>query len=244
MPANPATKTSTYTPENATVDHALTVLASCEKTVGSFLKSFDQEESGGRGRGTTSDIEQDLLRALLIFAAAGLDAVVKQLISDCLSTILAKNDAARNMLAKYTKDIITTKLGDAKTTNPDILSQILLQDNPRNFIRHRLIHDLKSGSLQSRNELFRIAAHFDIPSKDLTRDYDLLDSIFKIRNVIIHEMDTDLTLPRPNRNQRQRNDMVNHANILLDIALTFIQKTDKKLSELSEGLEADTYDRT
>ena len=44
----------------------------------------------GKPRGITTDQEQDILRAMLIAAASGLDASIKQLIRDCLQALLVK----------------------------------------------------------------------------------------------------------------------------------------------------------
>src|SRR5262245_15398576 len=45
-----------------------------------------------RGGGALTDAEQDLLRAMLVFAAAGLDSLLKRLIRDALGS-LAERDA-------------------------------------------------------------------------------------------------------------------------------------------------------
>src|SRR5690242_2085324 len=54
-----------------------------------FGKAFEilKRERGGK-RGMTTDEEQDILRASVVFAAAGLDAVAKQLIRDAVPVLL------------------------------------------------------------------------------------------------------------------------------------------------------------
>jgi len=49
----------------------------------------------------TTDEEQDLLRAMLVMAAAGLDSMTKQLIRDALPQVVHRTGAAREGLEKF-----------------------------------------------------------------------------------------------------------------------------------------------
>src|SRR5438093_6910832 len=51
--------------------------------------------------GALTDAEQDLLRAMLVFAAAGLDSLVKQLIRDALRPLAGKDSAVRAELETF-----------------------------------------------------------------------------------------------------------------------------------------------
>src|SRR5437762_13871303 len=59
---------------------------SCDKT------RLERQKGGG---GALTVAEQDLLRAMLVFAAAGLDSLVKQLIRDALRTLSARDRAVQ-----------------------------------------------------------------------------------------------------------------------------------------------------
>ena len=58
-----------------------------------FLRSFQKSRKGKKG-GNSTDAEQDQLRAMLVFAAAGLDAMVKCLVRNALPALLADGDPA------------------------------------------------------------------------------------------------------------------------------------------------------
>ena len=73
------------------------ILKRAHESAASLLASFSEE----RDPGAPSDTEQDLLRAMIVFAAAGLDAMLKQLLSDCLNTALEKSEGAAEKLAEY-----------------------------------------------------------------------------------------------------------------------------------------------
>jgi hypothetical protein len=49
----------------------------------------------------TTDEEQDLLRAMLVMAAAGLDSMLKQLIRDCMPSLVKANPQVREGLEKF-----------------------------------------------------------------------------------------------------------------------------------------------
>ena len=71
---------------------ARTILKHAHESADGFLDSFGAvRQHRGAAQGATRDDEQDLLRACLVFAAAGLDSTLKQLIRDTLPT-LVRND--------------------------------------------------------------------------------------------------------------------------------------------------------
>ena len=64
---------------------AALILKHTHDSASALLKAFNLAREGrGRPRGMTTDEEQDLLRAMVVMAAAGLDAMAKQLIRDGL----------------------------------------------------------------------------------------------------------------------------------------------------------------
>src|SRR6266404_4087612 len=77
----------------------------CDATE-AFIGAFATVRKARNAKGTATDHEQDLMRAALIFAAAGLDSLVKQLVRDTLQTIISKNKGAH---AQFT-DYVTSRL--------------------------------------------------------------------------------------------------------------------------------------
>ena len=53
------------------------VLSQARDSAEGFLKAFDKVREVRGAAGSTTDQEQDLLRATLVFAAAGLDSALK-----------------------------------------------------------------------------------------------------------------------------------------------------------------------
>lgn len=60
-------------PRNSQCQNAFSILCSAHLASSSFLDIF--EKTRGQKKGTSTDEEQDLLRAMLAFASAGLDAM-------------------------------------------------------------------------------------------------------------------------------------------------------------------------
>jgi hypothetical protein len=55
-------------------------------------------DQGGK---ESDEAQQDLLRAALLFAAAGVDSMVKQLIADALPAVIERSEGARAKLEDY-----------------------------------------------------------------------------------------------------------------------------------------------
>ncbi len=56
-----------------------------------FVSAFATVRRARKAKGTPTDHEQDLMRAGLVFAAAGLDTLVKQLIREPRTPVVSKN---------------------------------------------------------------------------------------------------------------------------------------------------------
>jgi hypothetical protein len=68
------------------------ILETAHDSAGALLKAFDLARTQrGRSAGMSTDQEQDLLRVMLVMAAAGLDGMVKQLIRDTLPSLLERD---------------------------------------------------------------------------------------------------------------------------------------------------------
>jgi predicted GTPase len=115
-------------------------------------------------------------------------------------------------------------------TNSKLLAKVLVDHHPRKSLIQELVMDLTSSSLQSKEELLKVASYFNIPSLELTNDFDLLSTIFDARNQIVHEMDIDFSQTNWKRRSRTRADMLKYTNEILRVAKVFLQKVDTKLN--------------
>ncbi|MFX0197949.1 MAG: hypothetical protein ACFFCW_17655 [Candidatus Hodarchaeota archaeon] len=213
-------------PANPICENSYVILCNAHDTSSSFLDSFNTVRRNRNARGTPTDEEQDLLRAMLTFASAGLDSLVKQLIRDALPVVIDSNVGANEMFKSY----IERRLKRGEEVDHRLLADVLGDKEPRSRLVQVLISDLTSQSLQSTDQLLRVAAFFDIPSNQLTRDPDNLSQIFRARNQIIHEMDVDFTQSNRNRRPRARQTMARFTNEIFRVSNAFLEEVDSRIA--------------
>lgn len=169
--------------------------------------------------------ETDLLRAAVAFAGAGIDAVLKQLIQDALSTLLDKSPAARGKLNAYA--------GGLPKEEPGLAKSILSAPSADVKLREAYLEKLTKGSLQSEKELkavrdaLGIRAAGDFTDAWLSRH----SAFFVARNEIVHEL--DLRKPNgpgdPSRRYRPMKTCRDLANDALQLSAAYIRETDTLL---------------
>lgn len=216
-------------PDSEQTKAAYLVLKYAHDTAKSFLTSFEYVRKSRAAKGTATDEEQDLLRAMLIFASAGLDSMLKQLIKDALPSVIERNDGARMQFKNYVEKKILNQKASPTVTNIDakLLSGLLIEDSPKEALIEKLLYDLTSDSIQSKDQLLRVASSFGISTEDLSVDLKKLKTVFEVRNQIAHEMDIDFKQPNRNRVPRAKNDMIEMTNIILKTADHFLNKVDE-----------------
>lgn len=204
-------------PERPELQNAHVVLAKTRDTVQHF---FDMYEDGRRRTvGAPTDLQQDLLRAALLFAASGVDAVVKHLLREALPIVLDHHDEAHEYFVKQVEQLLIRKQRGGEALDAGLMARVLTSASPRSELKETFIRDLTAGSLQSKDELLRSAACFAIKPRDLIDDTHRLDSVFRARNEIAHEM--DICVEHSERPRRERaEDMVRQDVILLLDAVT------------------------
>ncbi len=133
------------------------ILVHAHDAAKALLAAFD--DSRGKRRktgGTTTDEEQDLLRAMLVFAGAGLDASVKRVIQDALPLLAKKNPAARESLQMFTgrrlRDEARAAADSAK--GYDLMARALASESPQSAVVAAYVDDLIGSSLQSPERVF------------------------------------------------------------------------------------------
>ncbi len=210
------------------------ILTHSYKVASSFIDSYESLRKTRKSKTGITDEEQDLLRAMLIFATAGLDSMIKQLVKDCYEIIVNVDTEAQSQLEVYTLQRLKQKTGDTLTeytTDIKFLSKLLSNESPRKTIIKDKIDKLTSGSLQSLDELLKVASAFAISSEKLEIDKDKTKEIFKVRNQIIHEMDIALNLTNRKRIHRNKEEMVEKTTYILKIAENFLKIIDKKIKQ-------------
>jgi hypothetical protein len=183
-------------------------------------------------RGMTTDEEQDLLRSMLVTAASGLDAMTKQLIRDALPKVIEIDKEALIELEKFVTRRLRDESDEAESSERiSFLSRVLTARSTQSQIIEDYIVYLTKGSLQSSDELSRVAKAFGMSQKDVSIDHAKLRPIFEARNKIIHELDINFNVPRRKRNLRRAGTMKTYTEALLDVAESFLQTVDAKLKD-------------
>jgi hypothetical protein len=190
-----------------------------------FISAFATVRKARNAKGTATDHEQDLMRAALVFAAAGLDSLVKQLVRDALQTVIAKNKGAHAQFTEY----VQSRLRRTDGADLRFLAEALAADRPSRHLQQQLVAELTSSSLQSKDQLLRVAAYFAIPASEISTDVGALQQIFHARNQIAHEMDILLGQKNRGRRQRKAEEMKDYASTVLKTALAFYTAVEKRL---------------
>lgn len=216
-----------HTPNSANLQNSARILKHGIESARSLQTLYDKLQKNRAGGAPTHE-EQDLLRAMVVFAGAAMDATVKRIIADCLPVLIQRNEQSRGEASKFLSRNILKKLDDDKTLQ--VLARALLSPEPHSELTDQIIRKATGDSLQSYDELCKAARLLGVSEHDIPKK-DLVEAI-AVRNRIIHEMDvTEATRPgEKRRQQRKRDEMRAHAKALSVAANYFIVEVDKLLS--------------
>jgi len=213
--------------------NARTILEYAHDTANSLLAAYvTVRETRDATAGTSTDQEQDLLRAMLVMAAAGLDGMAKQLIRDTMSSVVSKDPSAKEGLETF----VARQIRGAPDTPETVigfkfLARLITAACQQKQAIEEYIRELTGGSLQSADELIRIGNAFGLKPEEIgIDDKRKMQNVFDIRNMIIHELDMDLTGRQRKRVQRKLADMKDNANLLFGIGCRLLTEVNKKLA--------------
>lgn len=183
---------------SSAVVHDLTVnsqrfLASAYDTVDDLLTVLDtvriarKADEGKGSKGILTSNEQDILRACVVLAGAGLDASLKRLVRDAFSSLVEIDGApALRELHLFT----SKRIASAGGVDAERVAELLLTPKPRDLLVEAFIESLVGSSIQSVDAVQRIATVLGIPNgSDLRKDIKSLRLAFVARNQIAHELD-------------------------------------------------------
>src|SRR6266513_3263279 len=153
-------------PKSQDAANAYYILCSAHEAASSFLELFEKERTRRKAKGASTDEEQDLLRAMLVFASSGLDSMLKQLVTDTLPSVITKEKGAHELF----RDHIERKLKKGVETDAKYLATVLACAEPQRLMMDDVVQSLCASSLQSKDQLLKVAAHFNIASKKLSTD--------------------------------------------------------------------------
>lgn len=213
-------------PASKETEKAFYIFCSAQRASASFLDQFEGARKARGARGIATDAEQDLLRAMVLFASAGLDSLVKQLVRDALPEVVERDEGATQQFRDRAEKYVVR--GDV--LDASLVVSALTSHDPRQVLMDRLVEELTSSSLQSAEQLFKVAAFFNLPTSELVSHPQELKDVFAARNEISHEMDVDFDQPRRNRRTRPKANMVRYTNTLLATGRRFLEHVDSVLT--------------
>lgn len=210
---------------NRQISKSQLILKHTHESTAAFLKAFDDY----RGTGATTDEQQDLLRAMLVFSLAGLDSLLKQIIHDVLPKLVNSDDKVKEGLETFLSRKIRNEAQDNNINNK-FLAKLLLAESLKDNIIYEYICELTGKSLQSAEELIKTIYALGLEPSTLDIETITLKPIFDSRNKIIHEFDIDFNAPRRNRVSRNRNTMIDSTNKILKISEKIFLKISEKIT--------------
>jgi len=213
-------------PGEKELKNSVEVLSTAIKSANTFLISFNEKREL-QGVGTTTNEQQDLLRSMLVFSAAGFDSMIKYLIKDSLMIVIERDEIAKAKFEDYVENNIQKDgLIDAK-----LLTEVVLSEYPFGTLVYYLINFLTKGSMQSVDSVLQVMSFLGIDNKYLIQRKKRYKQIFDVRNRIIHEMDVKLETKGKNRHQRGRDEMVTMCNDIFDLGIYILDRVSEKLAK-------------
>lgn len=222
-------------------DQLLKVCKVFDRTEESVNHFFEIYTELGRGKtGAPSHSRQDLLRAMLVFASAGIDIFLKQIIKNSLPAVIETDNGAQTMFIQFIeRRLKKTRESDKivsiqENTQVDIkfIAGAIGSNDTRNYLLKEYEKDLVNSSLQSRDEIFRVAAAFAITSEKILGKIkaDSLKDVFLARNDVIHEMDIDFNKTvASDTKKRKQDETVKQCKIIFEIMNNFLKEVSLKL---------------
>jgi hypothetical protein len=209
--------------------NAFEILRRAHESSDYLLKAYDlyRSERGKLG-GISTDSEQDMLRAMVVMAAAGLDATAKQLVLDALPSLAKRSESVRRGLESFVgRSIRGGEDAPESLAGTKFLARVLTSGSALDAVLSEYINDLRGGSLQSVEEVSRVLSA--LGCSKIKIDRERLKAIFNVRNKIVHELDINLATKGRKRVHRGLDDMMKYANYLLQICEEMLREVDEAL---------------
>ena len=216
------------------------IIGKTVEAVNSFHYVYRSWRTGAKG-GPSTHAQQDLYRAMLIFACAGLDIFVKQLIKTKLPKLIGADKRAETKFKEHVRRGLNKD--DKEVLNTVALA--LIDRNPREVFLTDYLDSMTSESLQSVEELCKVSEASGLDTKSIfdTDKRNLLKDAFIVRNQIIHEMDITVSnegakkTGHRTRRQRRADIMEKHTRAILDLAQELFRAYKNRFEEFKIDTE-------
>lgn len=155
-----------------------------------LARAVDRDIKQKALRGRLSEAHIDLLRAAIVFAGAGLDASLKELIRGTIREVWTRNDLAREKFQQFAGSHLAPA---GEPVSVARLAEILASPRgSQDELLKQYERSLTGGSLQSAQQVAVVCSALGVQSKQLRerlKEGGVLDQMFRARNEIIHELD-------------------------------------------------------
>lgn len=220
-------KTTPFSSTKERTKTAALILEHSVESANSMWAAYDLARvNRGKPRGITTDQEQDLLRAMVIAAASGLDACLKRLILDCLPTLVQDAPEVHDSFEKFVLRHLQSGEG---AVSAKLLAKTLSASDAQLHLIEQYVYDLTGDSLQSAEQLMKACAALGADAKVCIGDFAEVKAIFAARNQMIHELDMNLDHPIRKRRVRTQADMKGYAERLLAISRAIVSDVDGRI---------------
>lgn len=203
----------------------------CNSLLSTFLQTLkDRAKTRATAKGAPTDEQMDLLRGMLVFAGAGLDSMLKQLIRDAVPALAGSDPAIQKGLETFAARRLRRKgAEESAEIDTKFLASVIASASPKDRILEAYVDDLTGGSLQSAGALYTASAALGLDSS-VFAGFGTLAQAFEVRNQIVHELDINFEHPKRNRQTRALDPMVDMTNDVLGAAQIVLQLTVERLN--------------
>ncbi|WIX92540.1 hypothetical protein [Amycolatopsis sp. DG1A-15b] len=173
--------------ENAS-DHMLIYANAIDRLLRFGLQEFDRADSHPHS--------EDLYRAAIMFAGAGLDRALKALVADALPALAKVDEVVQVKLSIFAEAAISDSGGVG--VSPVALVKFLLGSgaSPREVFAENWVQSLTAGSAQSTQRLEEIAGALGVTEPAIRKRIkatktksSMLEKAFVARNQVAHDLD-------------------------------------------------------
>ena len=158
-----------------------------------FSRAIDRTLTEKDLRGRLKEPDTDLLRTMIAFAGAGLDAALKELIRSTVRDLIQINKACRDKFKEFVKAHLAA--GAPLSVDRGRLVEILIDGRtPQEALFDAYERDLTGGSLQSVDKVNEVCGALGVNDPSLRKrlhDGGTLDLMFNARNKIVHQLDLE-----------------------------------------------------
>lgn len=163
----------------------------------------------------------DFARSMILFAGAGIDATLKQLVRDCLRHAIDNNANAAREFEKYVERALSE---DAASS-----ARALCSPNPRDHLVDKYANSLTGGSFQSFSQIAKAASSLGVDA--VSKQKSTFDRLFRERNFVAHELDLlDPEVHGMDRREKSVQDAWEMAEAAYEATLDVIEQVGRRFA--------------